>query len=179
MRDEKCITLRRVPYNQVHRLHKEQRWGYKLHLRLPFPSLLGQSTLSYTWALHPSTAMLLSIVSLVFAYASIELSLSVIAAPAGVPSPDPIPFDLPGYQSPGPPGASGSLSGPQGLLGPDGNPVDVSEIGTVRDYRLVPGQSEDADLGLYLDLSATDDPQPLRGSLGGTDPGPSIYSLSA
>ena len=39
-------------------------------------------------------------------------------------------------------------------------------------YQLVPEQQEDADLGLYLDLNEVQNPQPIRGFNGGTDPGP-------
>lgn len=107
---------------------------------------------------------------LLLACSGAGLLSKVNAAPIGAS----LPFDLPVGQSPGPPGAVSSLSGSQDLLGPDGNPVDVADIGTVSDYELVPGQTEDADQGLYLDLSAIENPQPIRGSRGGTDPGPSM-----
>ena len=48
----------------------------------------------------------------------------------------------------------------------------------VPDPELVNGQEADADLGLYLDFnSATppNGPQPIRGGLGGTDPGPRTF----
>lgn len=82
--------------------------------------------------------------------------------------------DIPPDQSPGPPGAQGSLYGSESLTGPDGNPVNSADVATVpvSDYTLVPGQDENADLGLYLDLSKSQDPQPIRGTNGGTDPGP-------
>jgi hypothetical protein len=39
-------------------------------------------------------------------------------------------------------------------------------------YTLASGQKDDADLGVYLDFETVDNPQPIRGELGGTDPGP-------
>lgn len=78
----------------------------------------------------------------------------------------------------GPPGASGSLTGTEALLGPDGNPVDTSDSAIVSNYELVPGQTEDSDFGLYLDFTATQNPQPIRGTHGGTDPGPSEIFIS-
>ena len=76
--------------------------------------------------------------------------------------------------SPGPPGASGSLTGTEALLGPDGNPVDASDSAIVSDYQLVPGQTEESDYGLYLDFTDTPNPQPIRGTYGATDAGPSM-----
>ncbi|KAJ5618313.1 hypothetical protein N7528_006956 [Penicillium herquei] len=42
-------------------------------------------------------------------------------------------------------------------------------------YSLVPGQTADADLGLYLDFENADNPQPIRGAVGSDDPGPRNY----
>ncbi|KAL4904302.1 hypothetical protein BDW74DRAFT_29150 [Aspergillus multicolor] len=39
-------------------------------------------------------------------------------------------------------------------------------------YTLATGQKEDADLGVYLDFTNVENPQPIRGTKGGTDPGP-------
>ncbi|KAL5357356.1 RmlC-like cupin domain-containing protein [Aspergillus floccosus] len=39
-------------------------------------------------------------------------------------------------------------------------------------YTLVTGQKDDANIGVYFDFENVDNPQPIRGSLGGTDPGP-------
>lgn len=36
-------------------------------------------------------------------------------------------------------------------------------------YKLVPGQKEDAKIGSYLDLEDVENPQPIRGDMGGTD----------
>ncbi|CAK4033319.1 oxalate decarboxylase, secreted [Lecanosticta acicola] len=76
----------------------------------------------------------------------------------------------------GPPGASGSLRGSESLVGYNpSNPVDKDLLATVPkdQYTLTPAQSEDADLGLYLDLSDVENPQPIRGGTDApTDPGP-------
>lgn len=76
----------------------------------------------------------------------------------------------------GPPGSSGSLRGGQDLIGfSPANPVETDESTVVppSDFELAPGQSEDPDLGLYLDFSNVDNPQPIRGgSTAPTDAGP-------
>ncbi|MCJ1311855.1 hypothetical protein MMC25_005528 [Agyrium rufum] len=84
------------------------------------------------------------------------------------------PSDLPA----GPPGATGSLYGNERLLGPDGNtaPPASSALLPEGSYDLVPGQKQDEDNGVYLDFNSTPNPQPIRGSNGGTDPGPRNYN---
>jgi len=77
----------------------------------------------------------------------------------------------------GPPGSSGSLRGKQDLRGyHPANPVATQDSSVVPtdDFELAPGQTDDADLGLYLDLSTVENPQPIRGGSGNkpTDPGP-------
>lgn len=76
----------------------------------------------------------------------------------------------------GPSGASGSIRGPTSLAGYNpAFPVDTSLPAVVpqSQYQLAPGQSEDADLGLYLDLDSVENPQPIRGGTKApTDPGP-------
>ena len=104
---------------------------------------------------------------------SIATLLSTIAAaPAGTD----LPIAIPPGQAIGPPGASGSPYGSEDFLGPNGNPVNPADSAIVTDYQLVPGQTADADLGLYLDLEVAENPQPIRGSLGGVDPGPRMES---
>ncbi|KAF1984267.1 oxalate decarboxylase [Aulographum hederae CBS 113979] len=49
---------------------------------------------------------------------------------------------------------------------------DLSTPSSEFDYKLVPGQKDDANDGYYLDFSNVDAPQPIRGSKGGSDPGP-------
>ncbi|KAF7558162.1 hypothetical protein G7Z17_g58 [Cylindrodendrum hubeiense] len=72
---------------------------------------------------------------------------------------------------------SGSLYGDSSFLGgnaplPD---PDKSDSAIVDDPEYVNGQDADADLGLYLDFDDTEVPQPIRGGLGATDPGPRTY----
>lgn len=39
-------------------------------------------------------------------------------------------------------------------------------------YSLLPGQTNDPDIGTWLDFSNVENPQPIRGDTGGDDPGP-------
>ncbi|KAI4908179.1 hypothetical protein J4E90_008803 [Alternaria incomplexa] len=74
-----------------------------------------------------------------------------------------------------PPSASGSLRGSDDLQGYNpSNPVDMtSTVIPPEDFELAPGQSEDEDLGLYIDLANVKNPQPIRGgNTGPTEPGP-------
>jgi hypothetical protein len=75
--------------------------------------------------------------------------------------------------------ASGSLYGPQSLLGEIAQPSPISggDSAIVSDYPLVNGQDADSNLGLYLNFNSVENPQPIRGSEGQTDPGPSTYYL--
>ena len=97
---------------------------------------------------------------------------TIIAAPTGAA----LPLSIPTGQAAGPPGSSGQVYGSEAFLGPDGNAVNPADSAIVTNYDLVPGQTADANLGLYLDLEEAENPQPLRGSLGGTDPGPRMTS---
>lgn len=75
----------------------------------------------------------------------------------------------------GPPGSSGRLRGSKDLAGySPSNPVDTPDtVVPPSDFDLAPGQSQDPDLGLYLDLSDVENPQPIRGGkTAPTDPGP-------
>lgn len=80
----------------------------------------------------------------------------------------------------GPPGASGSLRGPLNLVGYyPGEPTATTQLAVIptSDFQLAPGQSENANLGLYLDLTTVENPQPIRGSTNApTDPGPRNYA---
>jgi hypothetical protein len=75
---------------------------------------------------------------------------------------------------------SGSLYGASNLLGEvaPASPVSGSDFAIVSDYPLVNGQEADSKLGLYLDFNSVQNPQPIRGNGGQTDPGPSIYASS-
>lgn len=84
---------------------------------------------------------------------------------------------LPTPQAPSePPGVPQGLFGTENLLGPDGAAVDSAE--NPINYQLVPGQDASPDLGFYLDFTKVDNPQPIRGNEGSTDPGPREYCAS-
>jgi len=71
-----------------------------------------------------------------------------------------------------PPGSAG-LRGSSALVGYDPtNPLDSESTDAVK-YQPVPGQTDAANLGTYLNFENSQSPQPIRGSTGGTDPGPS------
>ena len=70
-----------------------------------------------------------------------------------------------------------SLRGKDDLLGvtPDSiNPQNSGEVPS-NEYELAPGQAASADLGIPFTLKDTTNPQPIRGDLGSTDPGPRTY----
>ena len=67
------------------------------------------------------------------------------------------------------PTGTASAAAPSSLLGYNpANKVNTDNIA----YSLVPGQSDAATIGAYLDFNTAQNPQPIRGSKGGTDPGP-------
>lgn len=118
-------------------------------------ALTAAALLSYTWAapaparIEPRQASSSSAVS------------GVVDAPTATPYP--------------PKGSTGTLRGSEDLLGySPSNPLSDKDTQIPADeYQLAPGQSENADLGLYLDLSHVENPQPIRGYKDGpTDPGP-------
>jgi hypothetical protein len=86
------------------------------------------------------------------------------------------PFDVSAILNmPLPSGAAGSLRGSEALIGYNpSNPVTKeTTVIPPNDFELGTGQSEDADLGLYIDLSNVKNPQPIRGgTTGPTEPGP-------
>lgn len=74
-----------------------------------------------------------------------------------------------------PGGASGSLRGSEALVGfaPSNRISTESTVIPTDEFELGPGQSDDPDLGLYIDLTNVQNPQPIRGgTTGPTDPGP-------
>ena len=97
-----------------------------------------------------------------FSVALLALAPGLLAAPAPAAVPRAVPS--------APPGTPAGLRPDTDLQGPDGAPLDSPE-GPIN-YNLVPGQEEPADLGVYLDFTKTENPQPFRGSHGATDPGP-------
>lgn len=76
-----------------------------------------------------------------------------------------------------PPGSSGALRGGEDLLGAGGEPINPADTAIVSNPQLVPGQKDTSTLGVYLDFEDVDQPQPVRGSRGGTDPGHRKKSL--
>ncbi|KAI1437323.1 Bicupin, oxalate decarboxylase/oxidase [Xylaria sp. CBS 124048] len=76
--------------------------------------------------------------------------------------------------------AAGDLRGSTNLQGGIAArpPVSGGDSAIVANPELVNGQDADADLGLYLNFNGAktpNGPQPIRGGLGGTDPGPRTY----
>ncbi|PKX99282.1 putative oxalate decarboxylase [Aspergillus novofumigatus IBT 16806] len=63
------------------------------------------------------------------------------------------------------------LRGSEDLLGYSSSNT-ITEQSTEVKYTLVTGQKDDANNGVYLDFEGVDNPQPIRGDLGGSDPGP-------
>lgn len=83
---------------------------------------------------------------------------------------------LPTETAAGPQGATGQQRGPKSLAGySPSNSFDTEDDTVIpsSQYQLAPDQTKDADLGLYLDLSTVENPQPIRGQQDSpTDPGP-------
>ncbi|EAW14256.1 putative oxalate decarboxylase [Aspergillus clavatus NRRL 1] len=65
------------------------------------------------------------------------------------------------------------LRGSPDLLGYSSSYTLPSQAPDIK-FTLVPGQKDDVDDGVYLDFEDADNPQPIRGDRGGTDPGPSM-----
>jgi oxalate decarboxylase family bicupin protein len=66
-----------------------------------------------------------------------------------------------------------SASQPESLLGYSPDNIVINQDTDDFPYSLVPGQTDSANIGAPLDFNAVEtDPQPIRGSKGGTDPGP-------
>ncbi|KAL9115504.1 MAG: hypothetical protein Q9227_000825 [Pyrenula ochraceoflavens] len=81
-------------------------------------------------------------------------------------------YSFPGFvNDPTPP-----VRGPTSLQGPDppANPTNDAIVPSSA-YTLAAGQTAAASVGVPLDFSDTDFPQPIRGDYGTTDPGPASY----
>lgn len=67
------------------------------------------------------------------------------------------------------------LRGSEALAGY--SPTEKIATGSKPDikYSLLPGQKEDSKIGSYLDFEKVENPQPIRGSTGGDDPGPRTF----
>ena len=87
------------------------------------------------------------------------------AAPAPVPS-----------SSSSKEGQNPPLRGSKDLVGYSAS-HDVPIKNTSVQYHLVPGQKQQPNDGRYLKLENVDQPQPIRGNKGGSDPGPSMCYL--
>lgn len=70
------------------------------------------------------------------------------------------------------PTGTSSAAAPTALLGYNPANVVINENTDDIPYSLVPGQTDAATIGAYLDFDGVPNPQPIRGSKGGTDPGP-------
>ncbi|RDW61035.1 putative oxalate decarboxylase oxdD [Coleophoma cylindrospora] len=110
-------------------------------------------------------SFLASILPTVLALPAPQLNYEENSGPVGGVDPE----TLPTVTTP-----SGSLYGNEQLLGEAARPSPVSggDSAVVSEYPLVNGQLADSKLGLYLDFNSVEDPQPIRGTLGQTDPGP-------
>ena len=104
-------------------------------------------------------------------HSSLLLPIHLVRA---LPAPQASPPSI--IDSAGPPGASGNLRGSGTLRGYNpSNPVskEPSTVIPPDEFELAPEQSEDPDLGSYIDLSTVKNPQPIRGGTEApTDPGP-------
>lgn len=70
------------------------------------------------------------------------------------------------------------LRGSESLIGYSSSNKGGSDSPPDIKYTLLPGQKEDKDIGSYLDFQTADNPQPIRGSTGSDDPGPSTFTSS-
>jgi hypothetical protein len=70
------------------------------------------------------------------------------------------------------PTGTSSAALPTALLGFNAANKVINEDTDNIQYTLVPGQTDSAVIGAYLDINSAEHPQPIRGSKGGTDPGP-------
>ncbi|KAF3391083.1 Oxalate decarboxylase OxdD [Talaromyces pinophilus] len=68
--------------------------------------------------------------------------------------------------------SSNPLRGGKNLIGYSPTNTISNENTETISYQLAPGQTDAADLGVYLNFDDVESPQPIRGDTGGTDPGP-------
>jgi hypothetical protein len=106
---------------------------------------------------------------------SLFLVLALLSCSNGLPTPLNADASVPAAQPSGQPGAG--LRGSASLLGYNPSHQLSTENTDAIPHQLVPGQTDNANLGTYLDFENNPNPQPIRGSKGGTDPGPrnSVY----
>jgi hypothetical protein len=72
--------------------------------------------------------------------------------------------------------ASPGLRGSDSLIGYSSSNKGGGDSPPDIKYTLLPGQKEDPNIGSYLDFEKVDNPQPIRGSTGSDDPGPSTFA---
>jgi hypothetical protein len=75
------------------------------------------------------------------------------------------------YASAAPTGTA-SASPPESLLGYNPDNVVINANTDDIQYEFAPGQTDSANIGPILDFNNIENPQPIRGTKGGTDPGP-------
>lgn len=68
--------------------------------------------------------------------------------------------------------SSNPLRGGEGLIGYSPTNTISNENTETISYELAAGQTDAANLGVYLNFENVENPQPIRGNTGGTDPGP-------
>lgn len=68
--------------------------------------------------------------------------------------------------------SSNPLRGGENLIGYSPTNTISDENTETISYQLAAGQTDAADLGVYLNFDDVENPQPIRGDTGGTDPGP-------
>lgn len=69
-----------------------------------------------------------------------------------------------------------NLRGSESLVGYSSSNKVTNDSPPEIKYTLLPGQKEDPKVGSYLDFQTADNPQPIRGSTGSDDPGPSTFA---
>ncbi|KAL2000998.1 hypothetical protein VTN02DRAFT_2357 [Thermoascus thermophilus] len=72
-------------------------------------------------------------------------------------------------------GGNPPLRGSEDLLGYSASNTLTTEDTDAIKFQLVPGHKDDTIDGVYLDFEHAENPQPIRGDRGGTDPGPRNY----
>lgn len=73
--------------------------------------------------------------------------------------------------------SSDPLRGGPGLIGYSPTNTISNENTETISYQLAPGQTDTPDLGVYFDFTLAENPQPIRGDTGGTDPGPREFQF--
>lgn len=73
--------------------------------------------------------------------------------------------------------SSKPLRGGENLIGYSPTNTISNENTETISYQLAPGQTDAADLGVYLNFDDVESPQPIRGDMGGTDPGPRMFFI--